>query len=652
MFGQGFDSPRLHKKKPWQFERNGHGTTSCPFSLLLSGMKFRLLVFVSLLSFYHASAQQGFQFAHITDLHIGSGQADEDLRRTVADINNNASLRFVIASGDITEFGSDQELRLAKQILDSLNKPYYIIPGNHDNNWSESGTNSFVKIFGSETFSFRYDSYYFLGTNCGPNMKMSPGQVSYENIVWLENSLKTLPKNAPVIFVNHYPLDSSLNNWYEITDRLKKYNIQLTIGGHWHQNTLLNYEGIPGVLGRSNLRAKEPVGGYNIVTFENDTAFYQTAIPQKETKEVWTQIALKNHQFSTQEIQYPRPSYAVNQEYPEVREVWRFQDSSDMGTGFVLYRNTIITPNTKGVVQCIDAQSGKAIWRFHTKGKIYSTPALSGNRLVIPSTDGTIYCLNAKNGKLLWKYTTQQSVVASPLIQKNIVFLGSSEGKFRTLNLITGKLIWEFKTAQGFQKSTPLLYDNKVYFAGWGNTLYALNAQNGKLVWKFEDGYSNRMLSPASCIPVALRGAVFFVAPDRYMTKLNAATGALVWKKNWKEHWVRESMGLSSDSTLIFAKTMQGRVIGVASQADTGRIVWQTPLVFGYELNPSQVKERDGVVYAFSDKGVIAAFDRETGAIKWMHKVANCLVNDVQFINSRELIASTMDGKIVKLKIH
>ncbi len=127
MFGQGFDSPRLHKKKPWQFERNGHGTTSCPFSLLLSGMKFRLLVFVSLLSFYHASAQQGFQFAHITDLHIGSGQADEDLRRTVADINNNASLRFVIASGDITEFGSDQELRLAKQILDSLNKPYYIL---------------------------------------------------------------------------------------------------------------------------------------------------------------------------------------------------------------------------------------------------------------------------------------------------------------------------------------------------------------------------------------------------------------------------------------------------------------------------------------------------------------------------------------------
>src|SRR5690606_38663174 len=63
---------------------------------------------------------QTFQFAHVTDTHVGGSTGEEDLRATVADINTQAALDFVIVSGDITEFGSDAELMLAKQILDSL----------------------------------------------------------------------------------------------------------------------------------------------------------------------------------------------------------------------------------------------------------------------------------------------------------------------------------------------------------------------------------------------------------------------------------------------------------------------------------------------------------------------------------------------------
>jgi len=86
---------------------------------------------------------QPFQFALVTDTHVGGATGADDLRRTVEDINNLPAIDFVILSGDVTEFGSDEELRLAKQILDSLDKPLYIVPGNHDSNWSESGANSF-----------------------------------------------------------------------------------------------------------------------------------------------------------------------------------------------------------------------------------------------------------------------------------------------------------------------------------------------------------------------------------------------------------------------------------------------------------------------------------------------------------------------------
>ena len=613
-------------------------------------MRSILLIVSTLLLYSFSFAQSSFRFAHITDIHIGSGTSAEDLRRSIADINANADISFVIASGDITEFGSDEELAFAKQMLDSLNKPWYIIPGNHDDNWSESGANSFNRIFGSDVFSFQHGGYYFLGANCGPNMKMSPGQVPYENIVWMDSVLNTIPAEAPIIFIDHYPLDSSLNNWYELVDRLKKRNIQLYLCGHGHQNKQFNFEGIPAVMGRSNLRAGDRIGGYNIVEIKDGEAYYRERKPGLSTGKPWAQIKLQNHHFDKEQKKWPRPSYTINEQFPQIKELWRYQDASDIGNGFVLYKNNIITPNSKGQIFSINLNNKKKAWDFATGGKIYSTPAIKGNRIVVPSTDGNIYCLNAGTGKLIWTFTTNKSIVATPVIVNNKVLVGSSEGVYRALDFKTGKLIWEYKEVKNFVKSMPLIYNGMVVFGSWGNELYALDINTGKPKWVFHDGYGNRMFSPASCTPAGVNGRIFFVAPDRYMTALDAATGNKIWKKNWRQHWIRESMGLSNDGKIIFAKCMQGHLVGVSTVSDTAEIVWKTDNVFDYELNPSRIIERNGKVYAFSDKGVIAAFDRTTGQTRWIHKIANCLVHDLQFRKDGTIVATTMDGKIVLLK--
>ena len=46
-----------------------------------------------------------------------------------------------------------------------------------------------------------------------------------------------------------------------------------------------------------------------------------------------------------------------------------------------------------------------------------------------------------------------------------------------------------------------------------------------RIRWDWNTGYSNRMLSPAACVPVATNDRVFVVAPDRKMTCLDAMTG-------------------------------------------------------------------------------------------------------------------------------
>ena len=76
------------------------------------------------LNAWSQSSNTPFSFAFITDTHLSPGShAFEDLRACISDLNALDSLDFVIFGGDITDFGSDQEIYAAKALLDSLSLP-------------------------------------------------------------------------------------------------------------------------------------------------------------------------------------------------------------------------------------------------------------------------------------------------------------------------------------------------------------------------------------------------------------------------------------------------------------------------------------------------------------------------------------------------
>ena len=610
----------------------------------------RKITFLFLLTFQIGIlSAQTFHFAHVTDTHVGGSTGAEDLMSTVNDINAQDDIDFVILSGDITEFGSDEELNEAKSIISKINKPWYIIPGNHDSKWSESGNNSFVRIFGCEEFTFEAGGYLFIGTASGPNMRMAPGLVPHEQIVYLDSVLTNMKDpEQPIIFVNHYPLDNSLSNWYKIIDLLKTRNIQADLLGHGHTNKLFDFEGIPGVMGRSNLRAKKEIGGYNIVTIRQDTMFYAERTPGVETHEVWCKVPLVDHHFETDKTKYPRPDYSINEKYPEVSKIWEVQDVSDIGTGLVSEKDIAVYGNTAGAIVALDKNTGKTTWQFQTAGKVYSTPAISKNKVVCASTDNNIYCIDLKAGEKLWSFATGKSIVASPVIDKNSVYIGSSEGIFRSINLKTGKLNWEFREVKNFVESKPLVYQGKVYFGSWGNTFYALDAKTGKLDWKREK-YSNRMLSPAAVWPVAANGKIFIVAPDQHMTALDAENGKEIWDS--KKYSCRETIGISEDGELVYIKNMhEGNVDAFYTSADEQKLAWECKAELGYEIAPSPITEAGNLVFVPTTEGIVCAVDKTTHEVAWKHKVSNALVNYFLPVENRKVLVSFLDGKIVCLK--
>src|SRR5438105_3147008 len=251
--------------------------------------KFFRFLLLWLLLFPLLDSAAAFRFAWLSDTHVGSLTGEDDLRASVRDLNSVTGLSFVIISGDITEYGSLEQLRLAKQILDGLKIPCHIIPGNHDTKWSESGATDFPRLWKADRFVFEHEGFRFIGMHEGPIMKMADGFWSPQDVRWLENTLKQMPdKEQPVIFVTHYPIDDGIANWYIVLDLLKKYNVQDALCGHIHRNKKDDFEGVPGIMGRSNLRNTAEVGGYNIVEIKEDgTMSFAERAPGLETKEPW-----------------------------------------------------------------------------------------------------------------------------------------------------------------------------------------------------------------------------------------------------------------------------------------------------------------------------------------------------------------------------
>ncbi len=611
--------------------------------------KILFLLLMPVFSYTSVAQTKPFRFAFLSDTHIGSpdGKAEEDLRRTVNDINSRNDIDFVVITGDITELGTNEELPRAKKLFDSLKVKYHIIPGNHDDGWSESGGMSFISTFGSDRFVFDHNGIRFIGCASGPYVRMSDGHIPRDAMRWMKNILDTTSVDMPVIFLNHYPMDKQMDNWYEVIDMFKKRNTILFLCGHGHANKALNFEDIPGVMGRSNLRAKKPEGGYNLVDVRMDSILFTERKPVSGEMKTWTAAKVEKHNYDLIK-KFARPDYSINKQYPLVKAKWTFSSDANVISTPAIINDLVVFGNQSGIVTALSLETGKQKWTFKTGGPIYSSPAVWDNKIVFGSADGYVYCINY-SGKELWKLKTGAAVLGCPSIENNFVYIGGSDHNFRALDLLTGKEIWNFDGLKGPVVSTPVINNNDIIFGAWDTYLYSLNKITGKPNWKWSNGSSVKNYSPAACIPVIKDDIIYVVAPDRYLSAIDAITGQTLWRTN--ESTVRESIGVSTDGNFIYGKTMNDTLAVFSTGRQPQKAAWKLNVGYGYEHTPSMLIEKGGNIFFGTKNGVVYAIDIMQKKIAWAYKLDNSMVNTINVIDKKNIIASTMDGKVVLLQI-
>lgn len=192
----------------------------------------------------------------------------------------------------------------------------------------------------------------------------------------------------------------------------------------------------------------------------------------------------------------------------------------------------------KGELLALAVESGAERWRSEFSSEVMGRPLISNGTVVVRTGDGKMYGLNASNGERQWVYeTTVPSLslrgIGDPLIVGDTVYAGFSNGKVAALSVRDGKLLWDKVVAQAKGRSelerlvdvdAGLAYsDGVLYAVAFQGRLASLDAATGRIIWA-------REFSAHSGI--ALRGGQLFISDDEgQVWAVDRRTGATLWRQ-------------------------------------------------------------------------------------------------------------------------
>ena len=603
-----------------------------------------LLLFIIVSGFAQNAEKSGnIKFVQLTDLHVSVGNDNDFLLQNIVKEINNSDNEFVVVTGDLTNRGADDELKQVHSILSKLKKPYYVVSGNHETNWSESAGLTYKKIFGEDKFVFSKGDYVFIGFPCGPYMKMGDGFVKHEDVLWLDKTLKDSLKNnnKKVLNFAHYPLDNSVSNYKEVLSVLEKYPTVATFCGHGHTLRKYDFSGLSGLMGTSITSLDGKTKSYNEVIISKDSiSIYQKeidkpgvfkfSVPSKPSK-----------------ITIPKDSLAIQS--PFLKDIASIYSLPAFDKKNVYFTNSI------GEIQSVNLKNKKVNWKTETGNSIYFSPIIVKNNLVIGTIEGNLLGFDTQSGKQKWTIPVGGVLVGSPIAENNRVYTASSTA-FICADAVSGKVIWQSNLPMSYSQGIPLIQGDKIIFGVWDSYVYCLDKNTGKLIWKWNNGNDKQILYSAGNVNmVASRNRLYFVTPQRFLTILDIETGkTLLRTQKWK---IRESMGKSQDGKWFYGKTMDGELVRVPLN-DTIELTEESfvnqskvlDLKWGYEHNPAGILEKNNKIYIGSRKGEVIIVDAAKFEIIKQINLGSSSINGFTVDDKGQVWASLIEGGIFLLE--
>ncbi|MDD9987818.1 MAG: PQQ-binding-like beta-propeller repeat protein [Spirochaetaceae bacterium] len=588
------------------------------------------------------SARDRFRFAHVTDPHVvthdeealrqpGHGMADPDeFAACVEAIERDGrerepGLAFMLATGDLTDYGTPAQLRAYRRVADAAATPILPGIGAHDTNQLLHGmgagewrtgrmdwladssfgvtcTGDYERMCGPTHYSFDFGGCHFVMVSNESFLFSAYDWIRVQR--WLDSDLALQPLGRPIVIGTHMP---PTREWL---DHVTRHHVVLVLHGHTHASKAFRYRGAL-ILSTPSLSFGDNAAGprgYRLIDCEGG----------RFTSELLPLRTLMRRRSS--------PAAVAG-----LREAWRCRLPGNAHRGAMLVVGKgadagalVPLQDENGVERCgvcrVCLNDGTVQW--HTRSDASVRAGVAGGpdgSCFAMSLTGRLLCIDGQSGEERWRTDTPghpgRWVAVTPAYDavRGLVAAGAKSG-YGAYDAATGAERW-YTRFSGTQDliadpvgdkqghcGRPIIHDGLLVTLVPRRSLMALRLDDGRIAWEYvltgtQDWWS---------APVAVGDRVVSGGEPDELVMVEAATGAEVWRRDVlgpSDFAVNYLSGIAIAGDRAFLGALDGRALCVS--LETGEVLWEMRTGIGVlEMAPHQRRIASVIAPpAYADRG-------------------------------------------------
>ena len=242
--------------------------------------------------------------------------------------------------------------------------------------------------------------------------------------------------------------------------------------------------------------------------------------------------------------------------------------------------------------------------------------AVAGGRVFAAGHDGDVVAYDPFNGKPLWEADTGVPISGGPGAGSGLVVVGSSAGDVVALDAADGALAWRARVSSEVL-SPPAIGKRIAVVRTIDGKLFGLDTATGAQSWVYDRTVPVLTLRGTSAPAIA--GDVVVAGFDSgHLAAVSLADGRLLWESRITTPTGRTELERLADvdadpvvaDGIVYAVTFQGRI--AAFDVDTGRRLWERDLSSHAGIGIGR-----RLVYVTDEQDHVWAFDRGNGSSLW-----------------------------------
>ncbi len=246
----------------------------------------------------------------------------------------------------------------------------------------------------------------------------------------------------------------------------------------------------------------------------------------------------------------------------------------------------------RGVVQAIDAETGRTLWVTETGPAGQAIRAVGANDEFVAAVNvSTVYVLSAADGKIVWQRKVRGAPSAGPILTQDLLFapllggtveihqLKAEDGIPRSFQstghvgrpIFTGRVVawpsdrghlyiaqpdtnnilFQVETGHSIDASATALHPGRLLAASTGGYVYCIDEETGKILWRFSTG------EPIRLSPLVVGEAAFITTEGGNLFRIHGKTGT--------EDWIQPAPGvhrvLAASEERLYCVSTTGRLL-------------------------------------------------------------------------------------------